>query len=210
MNPPTLSLWLAKCCCKVRDPLCDKPYNCCFRKAVVFCQAGASSAFDCLDIYLHGMLRAFQANITFCPPFLRSNLSHYASKVGKHVAMCFAQQALAAADPVDRALVSHLCSWAHHIAGQDSARCADDLAEIYQRVAFERLLRSVLSLPQAPAVIVVMVVIPSTDFGRSVESELMTIAQHYQLPLVSTRCASVPCCYKSGRCVMHSKCALST
>ena len=64
---------------------------------------------------------------------------------------------------------------------------AEDLAEAVQRLAFERVLRAVLSFPNAPAVAVFMVVVPGSHFGSSVESELAVIAQHYQLPVLSTR-----------------------
>ena len=56
------------------------------------------------------------------------------------------------------------------------------------RLAFERVLRNVLAFPTRPAVVVFNVMLPSSRFEAAVENDLLVIAQHYQLPVLSVRC----------------------
>ena len=60
------------------------------------------------------------------------------------------------------------------------------MIDMVQRRAFERLLRNVLSFPNRPAVIVYMTVL-APRFPETQENDLMVIAQHYQVPVISAR-----------------------
>ena len=69
-----------------------------------------------------------------------------------------------------------------------------------RRKAFERLLQNVLAFPTRPAVIVFMVYPHSDEFTRSAENDMLVIAQHYRVPVLSTRCicATDQCMLKLG------------
>jgi hypothetical protein len=67
------------------------------------------------------------------------------------------------------------------------------MGDSIQRLAYERTIRNILNFPHQPAVVVYMNMLPGSHFGASVESDMMVIAQHYQLPVLSARWASVAC-----------------
>lgn len=68
---------------------------------------------------------------------------------------------------------------------------AGDMADAIQRLAFERVLRNVLSFPSHPAVVVFMTMMPGTTFRSQNENDMLVIAQHYQVPVLSTRCVAM-------------------
>ena len=58
-----------------------------------------------------------------------------------------------------------------------------------RRLAFERLIRNALAFPHHPAVVVVMISESKPEFWQTAENDMLVIAAHYQLPVISTRCA---------------------
>ena len=69
---------------------------------------------------------------------------------------------------------------------------AVDMVRSVTRRSFERVLRNVLSFPSRPAVVVFMTMVRLSSFERSPtqENDMLTIAQHYQVPVLSTRFAT--------------------
>lgn len=68
--------------------------------------------------------------------------------------------------------------------------CTGDPTDMMQeprRKAFERLIRTVLSFPHSPAVIVFMVFPHRNAYWKTSENDMVTIAQHYQVPVLSVR-----------------------
>ena len=59
-----------------------------------------------------------------------------------------------------------------------------------RRLAFERLIRNALAFPHRPAVVVVMISESKPEFWQTAENDMLVIAAHYQLPVISSRCAS--------------------
>ena len=79
------------------------------------------------------------------------------------------------------------CEW--YLLQQFLTSCAaKDMSAEPRRKAFERLLQNVLAFPTRAAVIVFMVYPHSDDFTRSAENDMLVIAQHYRVPVLSTRC----------------------
>jgi hypothetical protein len=69
---------------------------------------------------------------------------------------------------------------------------ARDMAAEPRRKAFERVLRNALAFPTHPAVVVFTVFPHEQDFWKSAENDMLVIAQHYQVPVISTRCTALP------------------
>lgn len=59
-----------------------------------------------------------------------------------------------------------------------------------RRKAFERLLQNLLAFPNAPAVVVFMTYPHINEFSHSAENDMLVIAQHYGVPVMSTRCVA--------------------
>jgi hypothetical protein len=57
-----------------------------------------------------------------------------------------------------------------------------------RRWGFERTIRNLLHYPEKPAVIVVMVHPHRHTYWETAETDMLAISQHYQLPVISTRC----------------------
>lgn len=58
-------------------------------------------------------------------------------------------------------------------------------------LSFERLIRNVLAFPKRPAVVVIMAAqrLPRNTWLNA-ENDMLVIAAHYQLPVLSTRCTT--------------------
>ena len=59
------------------------------------------------------------------------------------------------------------------------------------RRAYERVIRNALAFPTKPAVVIFMVFPHVSEYTHSAESDMMVIAQHYQVPVISTRCCTL-------------------
>jgi hypothetical protein len=57
-----------------------------------------------------------------------------------------------------------------------------------RRWFFERAIRNLLRYPKKPAVIVLMVHPHRNMYWQTAETDMLVISQHYQLPVISTRC----------------------
>jgi hypothetical protein len=57
-----------------------------------------------------------------------------------------------------------------------------------RRKSFERVIRNALAYPGKPAVVVYMAFPHNQEFWRTSETDMLVIAQHYQVPVLSTRC----------------------
>ena len=64
-----------------------------------------------------------------------------------------------------------------------------DMGAEPRRQSFERVIRNALAFPGHPAVVVFMAFPRLPEFCRTAENDMLVIAAHYQLPVVSTRCA---------------------
>jgi hypothetical protein len=56
-----------------------------------------------------------------------------------------------------------------------------------RRKAFERLIRNALLFPNSPAVIAFMVFPRHNTYWKTSENDMIAIAQHYQVPVLSVR-----------------------
>jgi hypothetical protein len=76
-----------------------------------------------------------------------------------------------------------------------SASTGADMEAEPRRWGFERTIRNLLGYPKKPAIVVFMVHPHKDTYWQTAETDMLVISQHYQLPVISTRCA------RSCRCI---------